>query len=141
MESGKNLKGTVLVIVLIIITFVVVVATTALRSGTLLYELALDRVEQTTQLRAAQALAYYGIAYCKNLKKEQTESEHKDHRLTFDQWPPPKGIYQGTLTITPKEKGYLIQAILEKQGDQLCSIQSEIGPKKKRWKILSWDLH
>ena len=134
MEKGSKRNGSIIVMVLMIGTFIMVVASVALRSGTLLYELALDRVTYLKQLHAAQALAYYGIAYCKMRKEEKRES----HSLSFAHWPLPSGPYEGSITIEPIKKGYIVAAILLRQNEELCSIQAEIECPKEEWRIVSW---
>lgn len=146
MERGSKRSGSVLVLVLILSTFIMVVATVSLRSGTLLYELALDRVVQLKQQRTAQALAYYGIAYCKTIRG----SKPRSHTLSFDHWPLSDGIYEGAINIEPKGKGYSITAMLSspsppsaisgwRQREDLSSILVEIGQQKDGWRIVSWE--
>lgn len=134
MERGSRKKGSAVVTVLIISTFIMVVATISLRSGTLLYELALDRVAQATHLRAAQALLYYGIAHCKTLGEDKSEL----HQLSFDQWPPPDGAYEGAIAIEPRQRGYSIEATLSKQREELCCMRAEIEREKGVWRIVGW---
>lgn len=136
METRKNVKGTALIVVLLMISFVVIVATTVFRSGTLLCELALDRVEQTRQQYALQALALYGIAYCKKLANDNNQPKNYDY--TFDQWPIQAGPYQGVLAISAQNRGYLVKAVLARQDEQLGVVESEIGLQKGVWSILSW---
>ena len=134
MERGSKRSGSVLVLVLILSTFIMVVATVSLRSGTLLYELALDRVAQLKQQRTVQALAYYGIAYCKTIRG----SKPRSHSLSFDHWPLSDGIYEGAINIEPKGKGYSITATIKKQGEDLSSIQIRIEKKSDGWWIVDW---
>ncbi len=136
MEKRKNVNGSALIVVLIFVSFVIIVATTVLSSGTLLYELALDRVEQTRQHHAIQALMYYGIAYCQKLETEKIDPKTYEH--SFDQWPVPNGTYQGRLAISPCSQGYAVKAILARHDEQLCEIQSEISHQKGLWGITSW---
>jgi len=111
-----------------------VVATVSLRSGTLLYELALDRVAQLKQQRTAQALAYYGIAYCKTIGGSKPQS----HSLSFDHWPPPNGPYEGEIVIEQTQKGYTVAATIFKQGHELNSILAEVEEQKGGWRIMDW---
>lgn len=139
MEFRKNVAGTALIVVLIIITVVTIVVTTALRSSTLLYELALDRVEQTSQLRTAQALAQYGIACCKNIKTEDDKTKQNSYHEAFDHWPVPVGEYQGIVTITPQETSFRIETILKKGDVQLYAISVELAQKDGAWRVMSWN--
>ena len=134
MERGSKRSGSAVVLVLILSTFIMVIATVSLRSGTLLYELALDRVAYLKQLRAAQALAFYGIAYCKTIRGSKPQS----HSLSFDHWPPPNGPYEGEIVIEQTKKGFMVGATLSKQGEGLNYIQAEIGRQKDGWRIVGW---
>ncbi len=144
MERGSQKNGSILVMVLIISAFIMVVATVSLRSGTLLYELALDRVEQTEHFKVAQALIYYGIAHCKTLG----EDKRKAHQLSFDQWPfdsthnrpPPDEAYAGKIAIEPRKLGYMIEATLYQQEEELCCMQAEIEQEKGVWRIVYWQI-
>ncbi len=133
MERGSKRGGSILVMVLIISTFIMVVATVSLRSGTLLYELALDRVTQAEHLRAAQALAYYGIAHCKLIGEEK----RKEYLLSFDRWPPPEGAYEGRIVIEPRQQGYIIDVTICKHGEELGGVHTDIQQEKDGWRIQS----
>jgi len=106
-----------------------VVATVALRSSTLFYELALDRVVQIKQLRAAQALAYYGVAYCKQMKNHNVSQT-----ISFDCWPP-EGPYEGKIEIEPTKKGYTVEATMSKEDLKIHTIQIEIANEKDGWRM------
>ena len=133
MERGSK-NGSTVVLLLVISTFIMMVATVALRSGTLLYELALDRVAHFKQLRASQALAYYGISYCKTIRGSKSQS----HSLSFNHWPSPDGAYEGNISIESKEKGYSITTMLTKKGEEINMVRVEIGQQKGVWRIVSW---
>ncbi len=122
-------------------TVIIVVATTALRSTTLLYDLALDRVEQARQFRAVQALAYYGAVHCKQMSDtKQDEGEQEEYHATFAQWPQPAGNYQAELLITPQNNQYTITAKLSSDEKPIATIQCTISTVEGRWDIENWTL-
>lgn len=133
MERKDRGPGSILVMLLVISTFIMVVATVTLRSGTLLYEFALERVAHLSCLRATQALAYYGIAY-----GLMAQGDPQLRSLSFAHWPLPDGAYEGNIVIKPSKKNYLVQATLTKQGQELGTIRSEIERQKDGWRIVDW---
>lgn len=133
MKMRHQTSGSALLMVLVLSSCIMLIATVALRSSTLFYEIALDRVAQFEQLHAAQALAYYGIAHC------MARGENALKTLSFDRWPPPDGPYAGSISIEPKKKGYRLVATLSKQSEQRCVIQSEIIKQKGGWRMACWE--
>jgi hypothetical protein len=115
-------------------TAIMIMATVALRSSTLLCELALDRVEYFKKLHAAQALAYYGIAYCQAMQEKKDQSP----TLSFDYWPVADGAYRGHIAIEPKKQSYSIIVTVSRNAEEPYSIKVEVGQQKDGWRIINW---
>lgn len=133
MENKKEvMPGSATIMVMVILTMLVVVGTTALRTATLLHELAMQRVLIQKQFHALDALMNYGIACCwviENSKKKEDEYTH-----FFDQWPSNASDYSGKITISRQKKLYTVKGQLFKEGQAVGESSCHVWREKMEWK-------
>lgn len=116
--------------ILLVMTGITIIAITAFKSTILFYEFALERTHHIRQERALEALVFYGITAGYTQKEAVQE-------YTFAVWPPPKGIYQGTITLIAQEKEWKITAQLFQEKKLLDTIVCQVAVEDT-WCITSW---
>lgn len=124
--------GSVLVLILMFCVGIMVMALVALRSGTVLLEMVHDRITWIKQMRATQALVYYGIADLRRRK------HNRSFTSIIASWPPSEENSQGKVHAAACAKGYHITGILVREGRKQCVMQATIEQEKDQWTITHW---
>jgi len=130
MENKKLTHGSAIIAVLITIAVLTIVSLTVMRSATLFYELALQRVSQLRINLAHQALSNYGIAYCKSIDP----SKHKKkYEQAFSHWPLNMGPYEGIVRILTEDLRFTIETVLIKDGREVRKETCILTKKETGW--------
>jgi hypothetical protein len=133
MENKKEVvSGSATIMVMVILTILVIVGTTALRTATLLHELAMQRVLTQKQFRGIEALMNYGIACCWLI--DSSKKKEDQYIYTFDQWPPNTGDYSGKITISRQKRLYTVKGQLLKEAQEVAQSSCHVWPEKTEWK-------
>ena len=96
MENKKI--GSATLMVLIVMTILLFIGGTALKTATMLHDLAMQRVRMQQQNQSAQALINYAIACCKLIHSIIEKKEIYEY--TIDPWP--HTSYRGEIEIELK---------------------------------------
>lgn len=129
--------GSAVLFLCLILAFISLIVTIFLRSSSLFYAFSLERIEQTKQHYALQALARYGVAHCIT-KHNKQEDEKKKETWRFSHWPGLDGKYEGIIIATPKKEGYYIEAELLFSQKKLGSVSCFLLAREDNFHISEW---
>ena len=122
--------GSALILVFSLIAVMGIVSIAVIRSGTLFYAFALDRMAHARKILAVESLTWYAIARCH-------EHPEKSWNKVFSQWPT-NGAFEGRVSTTSDQSKITICASLSENNVPICAIKCVLKNENNLWSILTW---
>lgn len=119
--------------ILLILTAATILISTVLRNTIFFHDIALERKEHICQIKALEALAWYGIAMIQSAKDHSSFGQTQE----ISPWPPKNGIYQATVAVTLSD-GYHIKAQIMKKGILLHTLLCKVAIENSSLNIMEW---
>lgn len=130
--------GSATLLLMLIISTLTLLASVAMQRTNQTFALTLDRIRHAQFRHALDALALYGVAHCLASISATPKKQPEKISLNYSQWPPQKGLFQGSIWYQLGKGSCLIGADLQQDNGLYQAIECRISKADSGWIISQW---